>query len=131
MPSMSRTRRRPHPVPRTRSEWSARYVRSLAEAVRTWRTVSDVERWCFFVGYPRSGHTLVASLLADLRTVPAAVVGFFAGEGGHVRDDLPALIAAARAHRGAGGAPLSDLGTVSDDPAMRRVILDQVAAAVG
>ena len=55
--------RRPHPVPRTVPQWSARYVRSVVEAVRTRRLVTDVERWCFFVGYARSGHTLVGSLL--------------------------------------------------------------------
>lgn len=27
------------------------------------RTISDIEKHCLFVGYPRSGHTLVASLL--------------------------------------------------------------------
>ena len=56
-------RRRPHPVPQGLPQWSARYGRSLVEAARSWNRVADVERWCFFVGYPRSGHTLVASLL--------------------------------------------------------------------
>ena len=56
-------RRRPHPVPHGLPQWSARYTRSLVEAARSWQRIADVERWCFFVGYPRSGHTLVASLL--------------------------------------------------------------------
>ena len=63
MPPILHSGRRPHPVPRNHSEWSARYARSLVEAVRTRRQIADVERWCFFVGYPRSGHTLLGSLL--------------------------------------------------------------------
>ena len=35
---------------------------------------------------------LVADALHDWRDCPTAVVGFFAGDGGHVRDDLPALL---------------------------------------
>jgi len=68
---------------------------------------------------------LAADALRDWRAQPVAVLGFFAGDGGHVRDDLPALLAAEHAQRGAGGAPLLDLGTIADDPAMPRIILDQ------
>ena len=53
-----------------------------------------------------------------------AVVGLFAGEGGHVRDDVPRLIAEATAARS--GAVL-DLGFIGDDPGMPAIILDRVA----
>jgi sirohydrochlorin cobaltochelatase len=68
-------------------------------------------------------------LMAQLRGVPAAVVGFFAGEGGHVRDDLPNLIAAERGHRGGDEASLIDCGIIADEPGIRGIILDQVAAS--
>lgn len=68
----------------------------------------------------------MADALRGWRGLPVAVVGFFAGGGGHVRDDLPAALAAERMARGKSGPPLADLGTVGDDPAMVRIILDQV-----
>jgi sirohydrochlorin ferrochelatase len=58
--------------------------------------------------------------MARLRDGPLAVLGFFAGEGMHVRDDLPGLIAAEQAVR---GTPLVDCGTVAAEPAMREIIL--------
>jgi sirohydrochlorin cobaltochelatase len=70
---------------------------------------------------------LVADALREWRAVPVALVGCFAGEGGHVREDLPALIAAERLARGNSGAPLLDLGVVGDDAAMPGIILDLVA----
>jgi sirohydrochlorin ferrochelatase len=70
---------------------------------------------------------LVADALRDWRMLPVAVVGWFAGEGGHVREDLPALLHAEREARGDAGAPLLDLGVIGDDPAMPRIMLDQVA----
>jgi sirohydrochlorin ferrochelatase len=73
---------------------------------------------------------LVAEALRDWRARPVAVLGFFAGEGGHVREDLPALLAAEQAARGDAGAPLLDLGVIGDDPAMPRIILEQVARGV-
>jgi sirohydrochlorin ferrochelatase len=69
----------------------------------------------------------IADTLYSWRTMPVAVVGFFAGEGGHVRDDVPALLGAERAARGSAGAPLLDLGVIADDPEMPRIILDQVS----
>ncbi|HUB11255.1 MAG TPA: CbiX/SirB N-terminal domain-containing protein [Acetobacteraceae bacterium] len=69
---------------------------------------------------------LVADALGAWRSRPVAVLGFLAGDGAHVREDLPALLAAERAHRD-DAAPLLDLGTIGDDPAMPRIILDQVA----
>jgi sirohydrochlorin cobaltochelatase len=68
----------------------------------------------------------VADALRDWRASPVAVVGWFAGEGGHVREDLPALLRAEQAARGDAGAPLLDLGVITDDPAMPGIILDQV-----
>jgi sirohydrochlorin ferrochelatase len=69
----------------------------------------------------------IADALRHWRATPVAVLGFFAGEGGHVRHDVPRLLAAERAQRG--DVPLLDLGVIADDPAMPRLILDQVAAA--
>jgi sirohydrochlorin ferrochelatase len=50
-----------------------------------------------------------------------AVVGIFAGEGGHVRDDLPRLMTAARVHL---GDDLIDLGSIGDDAGMAGLILE-------
>jgi sirohydrochlorin cobaltochelatase len=69
----------------------------------------------------------VAGALQGLRGHPVVVIGFFAGEGGHVRDDIPALIAAEVAARGVDGWPVRFHGSVTDDPAMVRIILDQAA----
>ena len=49
--------------PRTSAEWASVFVRSAAIGIQHRRDFADVERFCFFVGYPRSGHTLVGSLL--------------------------------------------------------------------
>jgi len=73
---------------------------------------------------------LVADALREWRALPVAVVGWFAGEGGHVREDLPALLSAERVARGDVGAPLLDLRVIADDPAMPRIILDQVARGI-
>lgn len=69
---------------------------------------------------------LLPDVLAELGGSATAVIGIFAGEGGHVRDDLPRCIAAAQAARDALGPPLLDLGIISDEPGMRRIILDLV-----
>ncbi len=74
---------------------------------------------------------LVADALRDWRALPVAVLGCFAGEGGHVREDLPALLATERAARGNAGAPLLDLGVLADDPAMPRFILDSLSRDTG
>jgi len=70
---------------------------------------------------------LVADALRDWRAMPVAVCAFFAGDGGHVREDLPALLAAERAQRGVNDTPVLDLGAIGDDPAMPRIILEQAA----
>jgi sirohydrochlorin ferrochelatase len=69
----------------------------------------------------------VADALAEWRQEAVAVVGFFAGEGGHAQDELPRALAAERALRGDAGAPVLDLGLVADDPAMPDIILAQAA----
>nr|WP_294511258.1 CbiX/SirB N-terminal domain-containing protein [uncultured Rhodopila sp.] len=69
----------------------------------------------------------VAETLRGLRHHPVVVIGFFAGEGGHVRDDLPALVAAEQAARGQDGPTVRTNGSVTNDPAMLRIILDQAA----
>lgn len=70
----------------------------------------------------------VGDTLSSWRAEPVVVIGFFSGEGGHVRDDLGQLLRAERARRGATGAPLIDLGLIVDDPAMPDIIVQQVAA---
>ncbi len=49
-----------HPEPRDVSDL---FARSLAESSRRSGEFLTVERYCMFVGYPRSGHSLVGSLL--------------------------------------------------------------------
>ena len=61
---------------------------------------------------------LVADILAGLRGPAIAVMGVFAGEGLHVRDDLPALIG--------GVAGLTDLGSAGEEAGMAALIVDQV-----
>ena len=67
---------------------------------------------------------LLADVLAETQG-PLVVVGIFAGEGGHVRDDLPTLIAAARERL---GDRLIDLGSIGDEAGMATLILEQVVA---
>jgi sirohydrochlorin ferrochelatase len=68
---------------------------------------------------------LVADALHGLRGHPVVVVGFFAGAGRHVREDVPALIAAERAARGQDGLAVRFDGCVTDDPGMTQIIIDQ------
>jgi sirohydrochlorin ferrochelatase len=70
----------------------------------------------------------VAHMLAELRPYPVVVIGFFANRGGHVLDDVPGLIANEQAARGAGGLAVRFHGSVTDDPAMTRIILDHATA---
>jgi sirohydrochlorin cobaltochelatase len=67
----------------------------------------------------------VADALHGLRAHPVAVVGFFANHGGHVRDDLPALIATEQAARGDAGHAVLLRGCIADHPAMTDIIEDQ------
>ena len=68
----------------------------------------------------------LAVALADSKAPLLAVLGIFAGEGGHVRDDLPALLAAARERLGEG---LLDLGSIGEEPGMADLILDRITQA--
>jgi hypothetical protein len=57
------------PRPSTNRDWARAFAHS---AVLGWRhrgQFTDVERFCFFIGYPRSGHSLVGSLLNAHREV--------------------------------------------------------------
>jgi len=49
--------------PRTRKAWAEVFLRSAGSAFLDRRDFSDIERYCFFVGYARSGHSVVGSLL--------------------------------------------------------------------
>jgi sirohydrochlorin cobaltochelatase len=78
----------------------------------------------------------VADTLHALRTHPVAIIGFFANHGGHIRDDLPALVAAEQAARvslpGDDSARLVRFhGSVADDPMMTEIIMDHAAIASG
>jgi sirohydrochlorin cobaltochelatase len=72
----------------------------------------------------------VADTLAGLRAHPVVVIGFFANQGGHVRDDVPALVAAEQAARlwvlgGGAGHKVRFHGCIADDPMMVQIIVDQ------
>jgi hypothetical protein len=51
------------PYPAGALDWAKDYRHAAALAWRRRAAFSDVERFCFFIGYPRSGHSLVGSLL--------------------------------------------------------------------
>jgi sirohydrochlorin cobaltochelatase len=74
---------------------------------------------------------LVADVLHGLRAHAVVVIGFFGNRGGHVRDDVPRLVAAEQAARlqdaGGAGLPVRLHGSVTDDPMMVQIILDQAA----
>ncbi|HXQ43904.1 MAG TPA: sulfotransferase [Acidimicrobiales bacterium] len=57
------------PRPSTKGEWATAFARSAALGWRCRGRFADVERFCFFIGYPRSGHSLVGSLLNAHREV--------------------------------------------------------------
>lgn len=48
--------------PRGKRQWASLYASSFLAARRN-PDFSELERFCFFIGYARSGHTLVATLL--------------------------------------------------------------------
>jgi hypothetical protein len=52
----------PLPDPRGARGWAERYVSGLLRARRN-PSFDDLECFCFFIGYARSGHTLVGSML--------------------------------------------------------------------
>jgi hypothetical protein len=49
--------------PTSKLELARTYGRSIVDGVRWRGRFAEVERFCLFIGYPRSGHTLVGSLL--------------------------------------------------------------------
>ncbi len=67
----------------------------------------------------------VADTLKALRSHPIVVIGFFANQGGHARDDVPTLIAAEQAARGHAAPAVRFAGCIADDAAMTQIILDQ------
>ena len=69
----------------------------------------------------------VANVFPGLRGHPVVVIGFFAGDGAHVRDDVRLLVAAEQRARGCDGLAVRFQQSVTDDPAMTRIILDQAA----
>jgi sirohydrochlorin cobaltochelatase len=71
---------------------------------------------------------LIGDVLAAVSGPTIAVLGIFAGEGGHVLDDLPAAIETARQRLGDG---LVDLGSIGGDPGMVTLILDRVWRTAG
>jgi len=48
--------------PRGRADWAELYALSTLHALRN-PDFSDLERFCFFIGYSRSGHTLIGTAL--------------------------------------------------------------------
>ncbi len=49
--------------PRTKGDWAKLYVGSALGAARSNPRFEDLRHFSFFIGYARSGHTLVASML--------------------------------------------------------------------
>jgi sirohydrochlorin cobaltochelatase len=70
----------------------------------------------------------IAEALHGLRAHPVVVIGFFANQGGHVRDDMPALIAAEQVSRGDAGLLVRFDGSAIDDPAIALIILSQATS---
>jgi sirohydrochlorin cobaltochelatase len=68
---------------------------------------------------------LVADTLAGLRAHAVIAIGYFANLGGHVTQDIPALLLAERAARGTAAPPVHFAGCVTEDPAITEIILDQ------
>jgi sirohydrochlorin cobaltochelatase len=71
----------------------------------------------------------VADTLRGLRDHIVAVVGFFAGEGGHVRDDLPGLVAAEQAARACLDPRVHIFAAAAENPSMSSIILAQASMA--
>jgi hypothetical protein len=55
--------RQTFPRPSTRVQWATEFGRTAVMGWRQRKVFGEVEKYCFFVGYPRSGHSLVGSLL--------------------------------------------------------------------
>jgi sirohydrochlorin cobaltochelatase len=72
---------------------------------------------------------LVPDALRGARGHTVAVVGYLVNEGMHSTKDLPDLISAEAAARGTRWPPVHYLGSIGEDDAMPRLIMDQVTAA--
>jgi hypothetical protein len=70
------------PNPSTKLAWVSQFGRSAVLGVRQRHEFDDVERFCFFIGYPRSGHSLVGSLL---NAHPEIVISHELDAVGHAR----------------------------------------------
>jgi len=68
----------------------------------------------------------IAEALANSRGHVGAVIGYLLNRGLHATSDLPNLIAAERFKRGTHWPPVHDLGAIGTDPAMPRLIMEQV-----
>lgn len=53
-------------------QYSAAFVRSIPAGYRQRALFDDVDTYCMFIGYPRSGHSLVGSLLDAHRNIVIA-----------------------------------------------------------
>ncbi len=60
---MMRGGRRSLPDPSSGWDWEKRRVIGTWEGIRQYRHFSEVEAFALFIGYPRSGHSLIGSLL--------------------------------------------------------------------
>lgn len=49
--------------PQSKVDWATHRARATVEGYRYGKHFAGVERYCFFVGYQRSGHSLIGSLL--------------------------------------------------------------------
>ena len=69
---------------------------------------------------------LVTEALAGSRGHVVAVIGYLLNDGVHATSDLPKIIAAERMKRGTHWPPVHDLGILGSDPAMSRLLMEQV-----
>lgn len=70
------------PNPSSKWAWMSQFGRAAVLGRRHRHQFDDVERFCFFIGYPRSGHSLVGSLL---NAHPEIVISHELDAVGHAR----------------------------------------------
>jgi len=70
-----------------------------------------------------------AEILAGNRGHIVAVIGYLANHGAHATSDLPRLIAEERLSRGTHWPPVHNLGSIGDDAAMPRIIMELATTA--
>jgi sirohydrochlorin ferrochelatase len=103
----------------TGSPRSGRAVRAHVEAIARRGLFASVAPG-FLEEEPLLGDVLAAAMR------PTVMVGLFAGAGMHAGEDVPRLLAAARA---CARVPLHDAGPIGNHPDMPEIVLAQVAAA--